>query len=74
MANPASAAKTKNPSFPPLKTPQTDSLKSARIKLKPSVKYLKTQTEFIKEEFQKFMESKEAQRMMESATEEGGEG
>lgn len=50
------------------------SVLSHRIKLKPSVKYLQTATEFIKEEFQNITESKEAQKVMEKGAELGGSG
>jgi Mg-chelatase subunit ChlI len=48
------------------------SVLSHRIKLKPSIRYLQTGTEFIKEEFQKFLNSKEAQRILEEKETEPG--
>ncbi len=45
---------------------------SHRIKLKPSVKYLQTTTEFINEELNEFLNSNEAQRLMEGKESELG--
>ena len=47
------------------------SVLSHRIKLKPSVKYLKDRTEFIKEEFKKYIKSNEEMARLSSLNERG---